>query len=478
MEHKEKRGGERLIRSQSKPRTKKEKIRLGIIAVFAALLALLLIAFAAYRIWAKAPEIPSEKPPAQTGQDNDSAGEESNGEEIIEGVETVGDRKKDFYTFLVLGRDTGGGGNTDTILLVAYDLPNQKLNVMSIPRDTMVNIPYDIKRINAVYNYSGGGEKGIQALYREVSQLVGFVPDYKIVVEWKAVGELVEALDGVWFDVPRDMDYDDGSQDLHIHVKKGYQLLDGEAAMGVIRWRENNDGTGYVTGDIGRIETQQAFLKAVIAQCLQVENVARIREFAQVFSDNVQTDLTLGNLVWFAEQAAFGGLTMERVSFITMPGNYSAEAWSRVYQCMQSYVLPDGSALLQTVNSNFNPYREDRTQTGLDIMSVNEDGSLSSTTGTVEDEKAALPPEIPEPEPEPTPAPEDPEPTEQPQDPEQPQNPEQPQEPGQTEPPETPQPDPETGETEQETPEPTDEPEPTEEIPVLPPMQSAEGAGE
>lgn len=403
MDEKRKKGGARLVKQEPKVRTRKEKVRLAIILALVILLAVLVTVFAVYRGWAKAPDIPSEKPPVQIGQDKEPSGEELEEEYVIEGVETAGDRKKDFYTFLVVGRDTGGGGNTDTILLASYDIPNQKLNVMSIPRDTMVNIPYDIKRINAVYNYSGGGDKGIQALYKEVSQLVGFVPDYKIVMEWNAIGDLVEAIDGVWFNVPRDMDYDDPTQDLHIHVKAGYQLLNGEDAMGVIRWRENNDGTGYTTGDIGRIETQQAFLKAVVTQCLKVGNVTKIRELAQVFSNNVQTDLTLGNLVWFAEQAIFGGLTMENVNFITMPGDYFAQAWSRVYQCMQSYVLPEAEELLTVVNESFNPYLEQRKQQGLDIMSVNEDGSLSSTTGKVEDEKAAQPPIIPKPEPKPEP---------------------------------------------------------------------------
>lgn len=403
MEQKRKKGGTRLMKKEVKQRTQKEKIRLAVILILVILLAVLITVFAVYRSWAKPPEIPSVKPELQTGQqsgsENMTEGKDENedeGQEEFEvgGVETIGDRKKDFYTFLIVGRDTGGGGNTDTILLAAYDILNQKLNVMSIPRDTMVNIPYDIKRINAVYNYSGGGDKGIQALYKEVSQLVGFVPDYKIVIEWNAIGELVEAIDGVWFDVPRDMDYDDSTQDLHIHVKAGYQLLNGEEAMGVLRWRKNNDDTGYETGDIGRIETQQAFLKSVIAQCLQVENVTKIREFAQVFSNNVQTDLSLGNLVWFAEQAAFGGLTMENVNFITMPGNYFAQAWSRVHQTMQSYVLADAEELLAVVNEGFNPYLEGRKQQGLDIMSVNADGSISSSTGIVEDAKATQAPVI------------------------------------------------------------------------------------
>ena len=382
-EYKNKKGGAHLQKKEKKPRTRKEKIRLTVILVLVILLALVLVLFAVYRAWAKPPVL-SDQPSLK-----DQGGSGNSVADTIPGVEVGGDRKEDFYTFLVVGRDTGGGGNTDTILLAAYDIPNQKLNVMSIPRDTMVNIPYDIKRINAVYNYAGGGDEGIQALYTEVSQLVGFVPDYEVVVEWKAVGELVEAIGGVWFDVPRNMSYDDPTQDLHIHINKGYQLLDGEQAMKVIRWRQNNDGTGYVTGDIGRIETQQAFLKAVVEQCLKIENVTKIQQFAKIFTENVQTDLTVGNLVWFAEQAIFGGLTMENVNFITLPGDYNATAWSRNYQNYQSYVLPNAEELLAVVNESFNPYLADRTTTGLDIMSVNKDGSLSSTTGMVEDSAAA-----------------------------------------------------------------------------------------
>lgn len=480
-EFEKRKGGARLEKNERPKHSRKVNIRKTVILVLIFLLALMLVGFAIYRAWAKPPEI--VEPPVQDNEsETDNAGN---------GDESTGNRKKDFYTFLVVGRDTGGGGNTDTILLAAYDLPNQKLNVMSIPRDTMVNIPYDIKRINAVYNYAGGGEEGIQALYDEVSQLVGFVPDFEVVVEWKAVGELVDAIGGVWFDVPRNMDFWDPTQNLRIDIDKGYQFLDGEKAMGVIRWRQNNDGTGYVNGDIGRIATQQAFLKTVVAQCLKIENVTRIKELAKVFTDNVQTDLTLGNLVWFAEQAIFGGLSMENVNFITLPGNYDARAWCRHYKNYQSYVLPDAEALLAVINENFNPYLAERTMTGLDIMSLNADGSLSSTTGVVEDTKAALPPVIPEPKPEPEPAPEVTDQPEPPVDPELPVDPEQPEDPGVTEDPEVggepevplepgteqePIPTEDPTEGEQPEPEPTPEQDDevlTEETPVLPPLNAA-----
>ena len=129
------------------------------------------------------------------------------------------------------------------MLLASYDITNQKATVMSIPRDTMVNVPWDIKRINSVYNYYGGGEKGIKALYKEISQLVGFEPDYQVIVEWEAVGKIVDAMGGVYFDVPRDMNYEDPYQDLSIHQSKGYRLLSGDDAMQVLRYRHDNRKT-------------------------------------------------------------------------------------------------------------------------------------------------------------------------------------------------------------------------------------------
>ena len=66
---------------------------------------------------------------------------------------------------------------------------------------------------------------------------MGFEPDYQVVVEWEAVGQIVDAMDGVWFDVPRNMNYDDPLQNLHIHQEKGYRLLSGEDAMEVLRYR-------------------------------------------------------------------------------------------------------------------------------------------------------------------------------------------------------------------------------------------------
>ena len=207
-----------------------------LVAALAAVLLVGVITVGGYLLKIRAPELPNRdgdtQDPGQTDVDLDYG----------DGVRprVSGERKsKDFYTVLVLGRDTGGGGNTDTMLLASYDVTNQKATVMSIPRDTMVNVPWDVKKINSVYNYYGGGDKGIKALYKEISQLVGFEPDYQVVVEWEAVGAIVEAIGGVYFDVPYNMDYHDQYQDLVIEQEKGYRKLNGDDAMQVIRWRKN-----------------------------------------------------------------------------------------------------------------------------------------------------------------------------------------------------------------------------------------------
>lgn len=370
-----------------KPREKKPKkpSRLTrqqkILIVVAVLLALVLAAVVACQSLFVKPDLDAKKP--------DTEEEEL---DYGDGVRprSGGERKsEDFYTVLILGRDTGGGGNTDTMLLASYDVTNQKATVMSIPRDTMVNVDWDVKKINSVYNMNGGGDKGIKALYQEISQLVGFEPDYQVVVEWEAVGEIVDAMGGVYFDVPRDMDYEDPYQDLSIHIKKGYQKLNGEQAMGVVRFRDGKNG--YNNGDIGRIETQQAFLKAVIEQMLQIQNMTKISQFAKVFQENVTTDLSFQNILWFAQKAIFGGLKVEDVNFVTMPYK-GVSAWSRYYHQNLSYVVPVADELLELVNNELSPFKEVFTLSDLDIMYVNSDGSIGSTTGHVEDSKAATPP--------------------------------------------------------------------------------------
>lgn len=395
-------GGQRPKPSRRRKLTRQEILLIAVAAVLAVALGVTL----AVRSLFVRPEIPRQGG-TQNVQDLDGDGVPDDAIDYGDGIRPRGgdgERKsEDYYTVLIVGRDTGGGGLTDTILLASYDVTNQKATVMSIPRDTMVNVPWDVKKLNSVYNGYGGGEKGMQHLYKEIAQLVGFEPDFQVVVEWEAVGEIVDAIGGVYFDVPRDMNYDDPWQDLHIHQTKGYRLLSGDDAMQVLRYRHDNRKNGimlgYPEGDVGRIKTQQAFLKAMIEQVLKPKNMTKAGPLMEAFKNNVETDLSFQNILWFGQAAVLGGLKMEDVNFLTMPHYLKNDVYSRTYG-VQEYVVPNARALLDLVNSELSPFKEVFTLSDLDIMTVNADGSISSSSGYVEDQKAAVPPVRPEPEPE------------------------------------------------------------------------------
>lgn len=373
------------FREERAPKRKKTgmgrgaKIALITLAVVAGLA---LVAVGAWKTFVKPMDVSNNVRPNVQGDKEDTPAPQTPSDADKEVVPTDG-RKENYFTFLLLGKDTSSG-STDTIMLVSYDVNKGEVNVMSIPRDTMVNLPHDMKRINSVYS----SKQGLEGLKTHIGYLTGVVPDAYVMVEWEAVGRIVEALGGVQFDVPFDMNYDDPYQNLHIHQKKGSRLLNGEDAMQVVRWRKNNDGTNY--GDTTRVEVQQSFLKAVAKQCLQIGNWTKVSEFAKIFAENVETDLKLNNLLWFAQKAM--SLDMDKIQFMTLPGEHNGYAWSRTYQNNQSYVFADPAQVVEMVNQYFNPYTTDITEDDLQIMYKNKNGSLGVTNGTLADEKAASAP--------------------------------------------------------------------------------------
>jgi len=218
------------------------------------------------------------------------------------------------FTVLIAGQDNVGTiGLTDTLMLATVDSANRSINVVSIPRDTLVDVNWVGRKINSVFAMTGS----VHRLVDEVERVVGFRPDFYVTVDLQAFTTLVDVLEGVWFDVPVRMRYDDpyDSPPLHIHLDPGYQLLTGNQAGQLVRFRQNNDGSGY--GDFGRIQTQQAFLHAVAAELLQIRNVTRIGELAGIFIDHVDTDMPIGSLIWLATQLM--DMDSDNINFLLMP---------------------------------------------------------------------------------------------------------------------------------------------------------------
>lgn len=264
------------------------------------------------------------------------------------------ERKERFHTILLGGLDDENGGS-DTNLLVAVDAKSGQINVVSLPRDTLLDVTWQVKKLNNAYHHGGFTQTML-----EVETLLGIPVDHYVTVDLQAFVELIDEIDGVDFDIPLTMDYDDPYQDLHIHFDPGPRHLTGEEALQVVRWRQNNDGTGYATADIGRIGTQQAFLKAVAKQTLQISNWDKIRTFAEIFQERVETDLELSNLIWLGEQALTAG--SDKIAFHTLPGD--GAGW---YKGGSYYVL-DPAATLEMVNTYFNPYKSDLTADDMHIL--------------------------------------------------------------------------------------------------------------
>jgi len=295
-------------------------------------------------------------------------------------VEPATGRKPDCYTFLLVGLDEAAS-NTDTMMVGTLDARNHTLHIVSIPRDTLVDVTWGTKKINSVYHYPTGIKvgnetlKGVDALKYVVEQVVGFPIDSTIVVNLKAFQRLVDTIGGVDFDVPVNMNYDDPTQNLSIHVNKGLQHLSGSQALGVVRFRDGNDGSGYPNGDIGRIQTQQDFLKAVASQMLQLKNWDKIGEWMQIFKENVDTNLNTGNLIWYGSQ--FSQLKSEDINFDRIPGDDLLSIRG------VSYVGIYVDDWLDVLNSTINPCYEPRTVADLDILVWNSKmQTATSTSGT------------------------------------------------------------------------------------------------
>ena len=187
---------------------------------------------------------------------------------------------------------------TDTIMVAKYSPKNQEAALLSIPRDTYIGTNKENvsawDKINAVY------QKSPNKLLRKVNELTGLNIENYIKVDTEAFVELIDAIGGVEFDVPINMDYDDDTQDLHIHLKAGRQKLDGKKSEQLVRFRHNNDYTSYPAeygdNDLGRMRTQRAFLTEVAKQTLKIENIVNINKFLDIAKKNVESNMDFSKI--------------------------------------------------------------------------------------------------------------------------------------------------------------------------------------
>ena len=271
------------------------------------------------------------------------------------------ERRPSFFTFLIFGLTEGNHANT--VMVAAYDAEARQGYIISIPRDTRVDFQRNRRKIVSAYLVGrlndGSPEDGAARMKHEVATLVGFRPDFYIRVDYEAFVRMVDAVGGVAIDVPFHMRYDDPCQNLHINIPAGLQVLDGQNALHFARYRMGNDRRQTIS-DYQRIVHQQQVLQAVAYALLTPASLLRIPEFVSIFNAHVDTNLSPGEIMWFANQGRhIGGLEALNIYTLPMLGSSGAPAW---------YEMADKAGILELVNRTVNPLVRDITPADVRIV--------------------------------------------------------------------------------------------------------------
>lgn len=278
---------------------------------------------------------------------------------------------------LILGVSTDTDAElTDTIMIASYNPNTQKANLLSIPRDTFTgkNTKKAVasQKINSLYNINKTPDKTLAA----VNELTGLDIKYYVVVKTEALIKLVDAIGGVKFNVPMRMKYTDTSQNLVIDLEEGEQVLDGNKAEQLLRFRHNDPQKGvgmtsypaeYGDNDFGRMRTQRDFIIATLKQTLKPSNIFKIGQILEIANENVDTNLELSFVKDYIPYAV--ELDTENITSATLPGTTPDVSKTNGV----SIFVADKKASKELIQSMFYS----------DVTEENEDNTISNNTTSI-----------------------------------------------------------------------------------------------
>ena len=278
---------------------------------------------------------------------------------------------------LILGVSTDTDAElTDTIMIASYNPNTQKANLLSIPRDTFTGKnpkkAVASQKINSLYNINKTPDKTLAA----VNELTGLDIKYYVVVKTEALIKLVDAIGGVKFNVPMRMKYTDTSQNLVIDLEEGEQLIDGNKAEQLLRFRHNDyqKGVGmtsypseYGDNDFGRMRTQRDFIIATLKQTLKPSNIFKIGQILEIANENVDTNLELSFVKDYIPYAV--ELDTENITSATLPGTTPDVSTTNGV----SIFVADKKASKELIQSMFYA----------DVTEENEDNTISNNTTSI-----------------------------------------------------------------------------------------------
>ncbi|MBQ2676029.1 MAG: LCP family protein [Clostridia bacterium] len=255
--------------------------------------------------------------------------------------------------FLIVGTDLSQN-LTDIIMVACYDLDNNSMNILQIPRDTFIGIDTPTAKVNAVYGNPRKGESKIKALIRCINYKFGLPIDHYVTVTIPGFRKIIDAMGGVEMYLDRKYTVEDsrpmdkGGSAVNITIGPGNVILKGYEAEGFVRHRNS-----YAKGDMGRVEAQRRFYAALAKKMTSI-SFSQVTEILTTGINEISTDLTLGQLLGYAEKAH--KLDLSQVNIMAVPGQagtYKPQGgYSRSYYSVHKQQLAD------MLNDYFRPYED------------------------------------------------------------------------------------------------------------------------
>ena len=228
---------------------------------------------------------------------------------------TVDPKFESYTNVLILGVDDSDEPEADTILVLSFANETGKVRIISIPRDTLITSRTVSGKIGELY-----GRGGANFLVREVSKMLGVPIHQYVIIDMQTFAELIDVLGGLDIYVEENMDYEDEAAGLSIHIGQGYQHLSGEEVQKYLRWR------GEKLGDMGRVQRQQKFIKALYAKVLQLETLPKLPAIADIFRNRMETSAEIFDSAHLAN--VLRKMSSDPPSTLLLPGSENLDgAW-------------------------------------------------------------------------------------------------------------------------------------------------------
>lgn len=262
-----------------------------------------------------------------------------NGNENILNDDAV-NKEEGQYLILLVGVDKNGNDDntdftrTDTIMLVSADTKTGEMELLSIPRDSRVKIRDKFDKVNHAHAFGG-----IELTMQTLRQFLGLDIDYYVQVNYQALINIVDALGGVDYDVPEGINIHKGKVKIH----PGPNHLDGNEVMWYLRTRNI-----YNNGDIGRVNTQQAFVKAMVDEMVKKSKDMNLMTFISNYIKYVKTNLPMSAILDLAGH--INSFSSDKMSTHTVPGMEQTINGT-------SYWIPDYDKTWEIVDDNYSNFK-------------------------------------------------------------------------------------------------------------------------